>query len=126
MIGRIVITPVVLLLLLFPSVLPASEIPHEIAGFTLGADITDYRALPVNQTINGLDKRFGAGQVNIYNSFHIVAAGEQGSAWVGTSDRTHVQSAPSWITAVAASVLNCSTATSRRYPVRSTKNGLEL
>lgn len=42
MIGRIVITPVVLLLLLFPSVLPAFEVPHEIAGFTLGADITDY------------------------------------------------------------------------------------
>ena len=42
------------------------------------ADITDYRAEP-NQTDNGLDKRFGAGQVNIYNSFHIVAAGEQNS-----------------------------------------------
>jgi hypothetical protein len=43
------------------------------------ADITDYRADPANQTVNGLDKRFGAGQVNIYNSFHIVAAGEQNS-----------------------------------------------
>jgi hypothetical protein len=49
------------------------------ASNSSSADITDYRALPVNQTINGLDKRFGAGQVNIYNSFHIVAAGEQGS-----------------------------------------------
>jgi hypothetical protein len=43
------------------------------------ADITDYRADPANQTVNGLDKRFGAGQINIYNSFHIVAAGEQNS-----------------------------------------------
>jgi hypothetical protein len=43
------------------------------------ADITDYRADPANQTVNGLDKRFGAGQINIYNSFHIVAAGEENS-----------------------------------------------
>lgn len=49
------------------------------ASNSSSADITDYRALPVNQTINGLDKRFGAGQVNIYNSFHIVATGEQDS-----------------------------------------------
>lgn len=43
------------------------------------ADVTDYRGLPVNRTINGLDKRFGAGQVNIYNSFHMIATGEQNS-----------------------------------------------
>jgi hypothetical protein len=42
------------------------------------ADISDYRAI-ANQADNGLDDRFGAGQVNIYNSFHIVAAGEQNS-----------------------------------------------
>jgi hypothetical protein len=43
------------------------------------ADITDYRADPANQTVNGLDSRYGAGQINIYNSFHIIAAGEQNS-----------------------------------------------
>ncbi len=47
---------------------------------TTGADITDYRVAPANQTANGLDKRFGAGQVNIYNSYHMLDAGEQNSA----------------------------------------------
>jgi hypothetical protein len=42
-------------------------------------DITDYRAALANQSANGLDVRFGAGQVNIYNSFHILMAGEQNS-----------------------------------------------
>jgi len=46
---------------------------------TSAADITDYRVEPANQTTNGLDTRFGAGQVNIYNSFQIVNAGEQNS-----------------------------------------------
>jgi hypothetical protein len=45
-----------------------------------GANITDYRATPANQTANGLDSRFGAGQVNVLNSYHIIAAGEQNSA----------------------------------------------
>ncbi len=43
-------------------------------------DITDYRVDPANQSANGLDVRFGAGQLNIYNSFHILTAGEQNSA----------------------------------------------
>jgi len=42
-------------------------------------DITDYRVALANQSANGLDVRFGAGQVNIYNSFHILMAGEQNS-----------------------------------------------
>lgn len=46
---------------------------------TSAADITDYRIASANQTTNGLDSRFGAGQVNIYNSFQIVQAGEQNS-----------------------------------------------
>jgi hypothetical protein len=46
---------------------------------TGAADITDYRVDPANRTINGLDRRFGAGQVNIYSSFMIVQAGEQNS-----------------------------------------------
>jgi len=44
-----------------------------------GANITDYRADVANQTDNGLDSRFGAGQLNIFNSYHIIAAGEQNS-----------------------------------------------
>jgi hypothetical protein len=43
------------------------------------ANLSDYRVDAANQTDNGLDKRFGAGQVNIYSSYHIVAAGEQNS-----------------------------------------------
>ena len=46
---------------------------------TSAADITDYRVDSANQSTNGLDTRFGAGQVNIYNSFQIVDAGEQNS-----------------------------------------------
>ena len=48
--------------------------------YTVPVDITDYRVLVSNQTSNGLDTRFGAGQVNVYNSYHILAAGEQNSA----------------------------------------------
>lgn len=45
-----------------------------------GANIADYRLSPTNQTSNGLDNRFGAGQVNIFNSYHVIAAGEQNSS----------------------------------------------
>ncbi len=44
-----------------------------------GSAITNYRGETAQQTANGLDSRFGAGQVNVYNSYHIVAAGEQNS-----------------------------------------------
>ena len=43
------------------------------------ANISDYRATAINQSSNGLDTRFGAGQVNVYNSYHIITAGEQNS-----------------------------------------------
>jgi hypothetical protein len=46
---------------------------------TTSADITDYRVDPADQTVNGLDRRYGAGQLNIYNSYRILAAGEQNS-----------------------------------------------
>jgi hypothetical protein len=42
-------------------------------------DIVDYGMLPEQWSDNGLDRRYGAGQVNIYKSFHIIAAGEQNS-----------------------------------------------
>ena len=43
-------------------------------------NISDYRVDLGNQTNNGMDARFGAGQLNVYNAYHIVAAGEQNSA----------------------------------------------
>lgn len=42
------------------------------------ANITDYRSSG-HQTSNGLDDRFGAGQLNVLNSYEIIAAGEQNS-----------------------------------------------
>lgn len=55
--------------------------------FNLGttADITDYRSAG-HETANGLDDRFGAGQVNILNSYHILAGGEHPSAQQGGVD----------------------------------------
>ena len=46
---------------------------------TTSSDIVDYRMDAENQSDNGLDVRYGAGQLNIYNSYHIIAAGEQNS-----------------------------------------------
>jgi len=43
------------------------------------SDITDYRAIADNQASNGLDIRFGAGQINILNSHEIITSGEQNS-----------------------------------------------
>jgi len=42
-------------------------------------DIVDYRVNPLDRTGNGLDRRYGAGQLNIYDSYHIIAAGETDS-----------------------------------------------
>ncbi len=52
---------------------------------TTAANIVDYRLDDENQSDNGLDKRYGAGQLNIYNSYHIIAAGEQNSLEDGGS-----------------------------------------
>lgn len=49
------------------------------------ADITDYRGAG-HETVNGLDDRYGAGQVNILNSYHILAGGEQPSLQSGGGD----------------------------------------
>lgn len=46
---------------------------------TTSIDITDYRVAAADQTINGLDRRFGAGQLNIQNSYQVISAGEQNS-----------------------------------------------
>ena len=42
-------------------------------------NIDDYRLKPADRTADGLDRRYGAGQLNIYHSYHIIAAGEQNS-----------------------------------------------
>lgn len=52
---------------------------ERITSNTTGNDITDYRANVANQTSNGLDIRYGAGQLNIQNSYNIIIAGEQNS-----------------------------------------------
>ena len=43
------------------------------------ANIIDYRSDETNMASNGLDSRYGAGQINIYQSYHIINAGEQNS-----------------------------------------------
>jgi hypothetical protein len=39
-------------------------------------NIADYRGKSKSRTANGLDRRFGAGQFNIYHSYFIIAGGE--------------------------------------------------
>jgi hypothetical protein len=46
---------------------------------TSTSDITDYRTIVANQSGNGLDVRFGAGQINLQNSYGIITGGEQNS-----------------------------------------------
>lgn len=43
------------------------------------ANLATYRGTAQNQSANGLDKRYGAGQLNVRNSYWIIAGGEQGS-----------------------------------------------
>ena len=43
---------------------------------SLYGNIADYRSAG-HQTTNGLDTRYGAGQLDIYNSYHIIAGGQQ-------------------------------------------------
>lgn len=49
---------------------------RQTANTSTDANITDYRSAG-HETANGLDNRYGAGQVNIYNSYRILAGGEQ-------------------------------------------------
>lgn len=58
---------------------------RQTSNTSTSANITDYRSAG-HQTANGLDDRFGAGQVNIDNSYHILAGGEQHSAQSGGHD----------------------------------------
>jgi hypothetical protein len=52
---------------------------RETANTSTQANITDYRSTG-HQTANGLDARYGAGQVNVLNSYRILAGGEQSGA----------------------------------------------
>lgn len=52
---------------------------RETNNTSITTDITDYRLAPANQTSNGLDTRYGAGQINALNSYMILTAGEQDS-----------------------------------------------
>jgi len=42
-------------------------------------DMTDYRSIASLQTANGLDYRYGAGQVNVFHSYNMLAAGQTDS-----------------------------------------------
>ncbi len=53
-------------------------------------NIVDYRVTASNQTDNGMDARFGAGQVNVFNSYHIIVAGEQNSSQDGGTGSTGI------------------------------------
>ena len=44
-----------------------------------------YRGTVGNQTANGLDRRYGAGQLNVRNSYWIIAGGEQNSTEDGNA-----------------------------------------
>ena len=50
-----------------------------------GADIIAYRADEGDRMANGMDRRYGAGQLNVYNSYRILIAGEQHSMEDGVS-----------------------------------------
>ncbi len=50
------------------------------------ANLADYRGAAENRSSNGLDIRYGAGQLNLYNSYYIIAAGEQNSTEDGGSE----------------------------------------
>ncbi len=62
----------------------ASRVTENTTSATQG-DIDEYRVLPTNQTDNGLDWRYGAGQLNIHRSYQILAAGEAASIEDGGS-----------------------------------------
>lgn len=58
---------------------------RETGNTTAYGDISDYRSTG-HQTNNGLDSRYGAGQLNVYNSYQIITGGEQNSLEDGGSN----------------------------------------
>lgn len=61
------------------AVLMAGASRFTINSGATGADIVDYRQDVSQQTDNGLDWRYGAGQLNIQHSYQILSSGEQAS-----------------------------------------------
>ena len=53
----------------------ADRVTHDSSSI----DLLNYRVSSADQTTNGLDRRYGAGQLNVGNSYWILAGGEQGS-----------------------------------------------
>jgi hypothetical protein len=62
-----------------PEVIKALLMAGARRDFPSGEGRSDYRTSVENRTVNGLDRRFGAGEVNILNSFAILSGGEQRS-----------------------------------------------
>lgn len=60
------------------AALMAGALRHTTGNSFIG-NISNYRTDAANRTANGLDKRYGAGMVNVYNSYKIIDAGEQAS-----------------------------------------------
>ncbi|MCL4792320.1 MAG: hypothetical protein KJ040_09755, partial [Gammaproteobacteria bacterium] len=59
----------------------ADRVTHDSTSINL----LNYRAGSAERTSNGLDRRYGAGQLNVRNSYWILAGGEQGSAEDGNT-----------------------------------------
>jgi hypothetical protein len=59
----------------------ADRLTHD----STSANLLNYRRNATDQTANGLDRRYGAGQLNVRNSYWILAAGEQGSVEDGNA-----------------------------------------
>ncbi len=51
-------------------------------------DLANYRGTVADRTDNGLDRRYGAGQLNVRNSYWIIAGGEQNSTEDGNAAAT--------------------------------------
>jgi hypothetical protein len=61
----------------------ADRVTHNSAPYP--TNLAQYRGTAPNRTANGLDKRYGAGQLNVRNSYWIIAGGEQNSTEDGNA-----------------------------------------
>lgn len=62
----------------------ADRVTHD----STSTDLLNYRGASVDRTLNGLDRRYGGGQLNVGNSYWILAGGEQGSVEDGNTSGT--------------------------------------
>jgi hypothetical protein len=63
-----------------PEVIKALLMAGADRNFEIDGKVIDYRAQLADRTPNGLDRRFGAGQVDVLKSYAILSGGEQRSA----------------------------------------------